>query len=537
MSVAANHLTEGGSDVDATSFTTASISPAPNALVLAAVAVAQTGAPTQPTLTGNGLTWVLEDSAAYDITGTFGTLFLFRAMGASPTPGTLVIDFGGVTHLGCVWAIDEFTGVDTSGSDGSGAIVQSVSEVETDLGTTASVTLAAFADAANATYGACAKQTFEDFTPGGGFSVLSDLHIATPVVSILAEWQAANDTVVDCSWATAGEKSGIIGVEIKAGAAPAGSNIQLVVGDAGTPSTTDAIIKTTLEGLGHTVTYVDDDTAENTSGFDGVVLADSCGSGNLGTKYVSVALPLISHEGFYVDTLGMASAEGAVSELNTQIVIVDAAHPFMDGPFGSFSGTLTIQTSAAFAYINDATVDFGAGVDQVAEAPTGTDNKVGFAYESGAAMSVGNAPAKRGYFTYRDTVGAALNADGLNILRNVYEWAFGEGEVESVGYKRLYGPAALSTTAATIYTVPDSVRGQIRHVTINNPTGGEVEVTLSVGADAAGTRLLDQHPIAAGEAYEGRHAINHPLAPGETIQGFSDTAGVVIVVDGHLTAA
>src|SRR5688572_16849242 len=110
MAISANHLTEGGSDVDANSYTTASFTPTANALVLAAVAVGQTGAPTQPTLTGNGLTWELEDTCLYDITGTFGTLFLFRALGASPSAGTNAIAFGGVSQLGCVWAFDEFTG-------------------------------------------------------------------------------------------------------------------------------------------------------------------------------------------------------------------------------------------------------------------------------------------------------------------------------------------------------------------------------------------------------------------------------------------
>lgn len=211
MAIAAAHLTTNGSDVDANSFTTASISPTSNALVLAAVAVGKTGAPDTPTLTGNGLTWTLEDSALYDLTGTFGTLFLFKALGASPSAGTLAIAFGGITQLGCVWSIAEFTGVDTSTP-----IVQSVAEAETDLGNAASVTMAAFSAAENATYGCVAKQTNEGFTPGAGFTELGDFAVVTPVISIMSMWQAANDTVVDASWTTAGEKSGIIGVELKA---------------------------------------------------------------------------------------------------------------------------------------------------------------------------------------------------------------------------------------------------------------------------------------------------------------------------------
>lgn len=220
MAISATHLTTNGSDVDATSFTTASITPTANALVLAAVAAGKAVPVGTATLTGNGLTWVEAVSPVlYDVAGTGGTLWLFRAMGASPSAGTVGIDFGGVTHLACVWSIVEFTGVDTSGSNGSGAVVQSVGEVEIDLGNTASVTLAAFSNVNNATFGAAAKQTNEGFTPGTDFLELGDFAVATPVVSVLTEWQAANDTTVDCSWATAGEKSGIIGVEVKAAAA------------------------------------------------------------------------------------------------------------------------------------------------------------------------------------------------------------------------------------------------------------------------------------------------------------------------------
>lgn len=216
MAVAATHLTTSGTDVDATSFTTASISPTSNALVLAAVAAGKATPVGDAALSGNGLTWVEIGEALYDVSGTGGTLWLFRAMGASPSAGAVTIDFAGVTHLACVWSIVELTGVDTSGTNGSGAIVQAVSEVETDLGNTALVTLAAFSNVNNATYGCVAKQTNEGFTPGTNFTELGDFAVAVPVISILSEWQAANDTTVDASWATAGEKSGIIGVEIKA---------------------------------------------------------------------------------------------------------------------------------------------------------------------------------------------------------------------------------------------------------------------------------------------------------------------------------
>src|SRR5207247_5843669 len=47
-------------------------------------------------------------------------------------PISLTIDFGGVTQGGCGWVVDQFTNVDTTGTNGSGAIVQSAKSTEPD---------------------------------------------------------------------------------------------------------------------------------------------------------------------------------------------------------------------------------------------------------------------------------------------------------------------------------------------------------------------------------------------------------------------
>jgi hypothetical protein len=61
--------------------------------------------------------------------------------------------------------------------------------------------------------------------------------------------------------------------------------------------------------------------------------------------------------------------------------------------------------------------------------------------------------------------------------------------------KRLYGPAQLPATTGTRYTVPANRRAVIRAIHLSNPTAGAVDVTASIGADAAGTRFLDGYPI------------------------------------------
>lgn len=63
-------------------------------------------------------------------------------------------------------------------------------------------------------------------------------------------------------------------------------------------------------------------------------------------------------------------------------------------------------------------------------------------------------------------------------------------------FDRLYGPAQLPNTTGTRYTAP-AAGAVVRMVHVSNPTAGSVDLTLSVGADAAGTRLFDGYPIPA----------------------------------------
>lgn len=68
--------------------------------------------------------------------------------------------------------------------------------------------------------------------------------------------------------------------------------------------------------------------------------------------------------------------------------------------------------------------------------------------------------------------------------------------------KRLYGPAQLTNSTATKYTVPAATKTVVRHIHFSNPTSSARTVTLSVGADAAATRLLDAYSIPAGGTYD-----------------------------------
>lgn len=222
--IAYSSLTGSFSTTDATSYTTASITPTANALVLLTVLSVQTGGPPVPTVTGNGLTWVEEESNLNTTTNN-RRITIFRAMGASPSTGTITIDFAGNTQARCIWSVSEYTGVDTSGTNGSGAIVQKTETSATPgNATSVTLTLSAFSDTSNMAYGAMWLFSAEDITNGSGFTSIYENSSGEGAQNMSTEYKL-NDNTVDWSW-TSNVTYGAIALEIAV--APAG-------GGGGTP--------------------------------------------------------------------------------------------------------------------------------------------------------------------------------------------------------------------------------------------------------------------------------------------------------------
>lgn len=91
--------------------------------------------------------------------------------------------------------------------------------------------------------------------------------------------------------------------------------------------------------------------------------------------------------------------------------------------------------------------------------------------------------------------------------------------------KRMHGPAQVATGPATKYTVGANRRGIIRHVRIQNPSGSPVTFTMSIGADAAGTRIFDAFSIPANS--EKDHFCYHVLEAAEIIQAGAGTNNIL----------
>lgn len=211
MAVAATNLTTAGNNADATSYASASITPTANRLILAwFYSDHATVEPNAPTVTGNGLTWVLVASRTQ---GTNRRMTLYRAMGSAPTAGAVTFDLAGQTATGAMWSIAEFSGVHTGGTNGSAAIANKGAN-SASTGTSLIVTMQPFSDTDNATAGAFMHAANETRTVGAGFTSIGVINQASPNVSLGSQFLASNDTTVDASWTTTSANIGIA-VEIR----------------------------------------------------------------------------------------------------------------------------------------------------------------------------------------------------------------------------------------------------------------------------------------------------------------------------------
>lgn len=167
MAITVTGLVGNGNTTDLSSYSTASITPSADVLVLAAITSWTTSGtgPGQPTLSGNGLTWTNHQTNLWDDAGVARVrTTLFRATGSSPSSGAVTIDFSGTSQSHCQWSICEVSGVPITGTSAADAIVQTQIASETVLEkSSASLQMSAFENVANGIW-ACAS--WNTGTPG-----------------------------------------------------------------------------------------------------------------------------------------------------------------------------------------------------------------------------------------------------------------------------------------------------------------------------------------------------------------------------------
>ncbi len=208
-------LTAGNTTTGASSFNTASISPGANRLNVLFVVSADGGGadPGVPQVTGGGHTTTAWVQIATQQMGAARRISAFRNLSASPGSGAVTINFsgaGGSQNSAC-WSIIEVPDVNTGGTQGSGAVVQSTTVQATGTGST--LTLAAFEHVNNVHLLGAGLAGATTVTPDADFTELSDQSQTLDDVALETQW-GRNQTA--CSPTHASVNHGYIGLEVKA---------------------------------------------------------------------------------------------------------------------------------------------------------------------------------------------------------------------------------------------------------------------------------------------------------------------------------
>lgn len=201
MAISGVNLT-GTSATSGPTITSASTTLNANRLGLLTVCSVDNTSTSDPTIGGTmSATWVQVGSVI--TIGSFLNLWTYRAMEGSNQTGTVSADFGADSQFAMTLILDEFDGVDTGGTSGSAAVVQSTTGSATS-GTALSATLASFADATNnVAYGIGVSGIVAGpptLTPGTGFTELDEQQANGPSTADCGhatEWKTGEDTSVD----------------------------------------------------------------------------------------------------------------------------------------------------------------------------------------------------------------------------------------------------------------------------------------------------------------------------------------------------
>jgi galactose oxidase-like protein/Big-like domain-containing protein len=284
-------LTSGNTSADRQVCTTDSIAPAANALVTVAVLGSSLNhASTSPTVSGGGMAaWTQVATVAFDdVAQPHKRLSVFRALSSAPGGGPLRITFD-ATQANCQWIVAQWTGVDTSGTNGSKAIAQT-GTARGDSLTGRTVTLDAFADSEDVAYGVFGvRLTPAGVTPGAGFIETAEQASGElPPASLQAE-RSVGDSTINATWASA--PAGAVALEIRAAPVelppdPVASvevspdSASVAVGE-----TAQLAAATTNRGgeplTGRTVTWRSGDTTVATVSGSGLVTAVAAGSATI----------------------------------------------------------------------------------------------------------------------------------------------------------------------------------------------------------------------------------------------------------------
>ncbi len=279
------------SSTNASSYAFPSIAAGNNLLYVVFVntAVSSGTAPTATSVAGAGLAFTqIGTPGGMLYSGGAGVrrMQAWRALAiAGATTGSIAINLNG-TSIGLDAVLLEISGMDASGTNGSGAIAQSANASASGTSSLA-VGLGAFASPGNRPVAFFSHRANETTTPELGYTELDDGNHSAPVTGSQCEWHMTGpETTPSASWATAVDAGGFA-LEVRAeGSPPPGNQPPAVnagpdqaitlpnaaalsgtVTDDGLPNP-PAVVTTTWSAVGPgTVTFGDDTAVVTTATF------------------------------------------------------------------------------------------------------------------------------------------------------------------------------------------------------------------------------------------------------------------------------
>lgn len=147
-----------------------------------------------------------------------------------------------------------------------------------------------------------------------------------------------------------GDGLGLLDAAVSWASPGSGRNIVFVTSDGNFDGQFNTFWRDRLDGQGHTVSAVDDDTAVDTSGVDLFIIASNVNDSAV-AQYKDVAVPVINYHSLANDDLSLTSDRGDDITGNT-FQIVDDSHPLAAG---IADGAVTLTSGGADTRFNVAT--------------------------------------------------------------------------------------------------------------------------------------------------------------------------------------
>jgi hypothetical protein len=196
---------------------------------------------------------------------------------------------------------------------------------------------------------------------------------------------------------------------------PGGNSVLFVVGASGS-NTSDLAISNRLQSFGYAVQMVIDSqsNATNANGKGLVLVSSTVGSANVTTKFRDVLVPVINWETQVQDDFGFATSSGNAAS-QTNLNLTNPGHPLAAGLPAGVRPVATVAGDFSWG-------EPGGSPTIIARLNDGSNHPCLYAYEAGAAMSSGTAPARRVHLFLQNDTFSSLNANGLKLFDAAVGW-------------------------------------------------------------------------------------------------------------------